>query len=126
MNIMVSPRTLARIRRQMAYFLSDRCSILQRGVGSGHMGEEIGNWIPVRTDVPCRLLRSLLNTRNAREAVGGSMELIERFRLVLPHDVRIHQGNGVRIGDQVYEVVNIEDRLTDAMQVMVFITRAPG
>lgn len=114
-------RTIALMRQRVERTMTDRCDIRRMSAttsGAGHVAE-----IPsiVRADVKCRVLPV---SRRRGEDVAGDMEMgANYFRLVLPYDTDLRDGDQVEINGVVYEVKDLNDSRTDATDLQATIAR---
>lgn len=123
--MMVSNRTTAIIRRRVNTFLTERCSIERESGTKGRMGEPLHGWETVTTNVPCRIITISSSTSNQTEDVGSTEALVERWRLICPAGTVFAVDNRVRLADdRVFQIVDVDDRLTDEGFVSALIVRA--
>lgn len=121
---MVSNRTTAIIRRRVNTTLTELCSIEHETGMKGSMGEPLHGWETVAADVPCRVIRANAASRGT-EAVGSTEALVERWRLICPAGTVFAVDNRVRLSDgRVFQIVGIDDRLTDEAFVSALMVRA--
>lgn len=124
---MVSNRTTAIIRRRVNTFLTELCSIERETNMRGHMGEPLSNrWETVAENVPCRIITLGQNsTQSEAEPVGSTEALIERWRLICPAGTVLAVDNRAVLSDgRKYQIVDIDDRLTDQAFVSATVVRA--
>lgn len=100
--------------------MTDRCDIRRMSAvtsGAGHSAE-----IPsvVRADVKCRVLPM---KRQAGEVKGEQEMGTNFFRLAVPYDTDLRDGDQVEIGGVVYEVMDLNDSRTDATDLQATIAR---
>lgn len=123
---MVSKRTRAIIRRRANTLLTELCSIERETGATGLMGEPLHNWETVERNVPCRIiLIGQFSTRSEYDAVGATEALVERWRLICPAGTTFAVDDRVRLADgRVYQIVDVDDRLTDEAFVSAVMVRA--
>jgi hypothetical protein len=113
-------RTIAQMRLRVERYLTDRCDIRRFNVvtsGAGHTAE-----IPsvVQGDVKCRVLPM---KRQATDFTGEQEMGKNFFRLAVPYDTDLRDGDQVEIGGVVYEVMELNDARTDATDLQATIAR---
>lgn len=123
---MVSNRTLAIIQRRVDTFLTERCSIERETGAKGRMGEPLHGWETVATNVPYRAITiSQTSSTSEAKSVGATEALVERLQLIFKADVVLAVDYRVRLADgRVYQIVDINDRLTDKVFVSTLAVRA--
>lgn len=123
---MVSNRTRAIIRRRVNTLLTERCTIERETGTTGLMGEPLHGWEKVSEDVPCRVITvGQSGTRSEGRAVGAAEALLERWRLICPAGTVFAVDNRVVFDDgRTFEIVDIDDRLTDEAYVSAVMVRA--
>lgn len=123
---MVSNRVMAIIRRRVNTFLTERCSIEREAGTKGRMGEPLHDWETVAEDVPCRIITlSGATTSSEAEAVGSTEALVEQWRLICQAGTTFAVDYRVRLADdRVYQIVAVDDRLTDEAFVGAVMVRA--
>lgn len=126
---MVNSRTLKIIQRRVNTFLTETC-IIERQTGTrGRMGEPLNDqWETVASDVPCRIINISQTSSSSQSAAVGSTEtLIERWRLICPAGTELAVDERATLPDgRVFQIVEIDDRLTDQAFVSAQIVRARG
>lgn len=123
---MVSNRTIALVRRRVNAFLTERCSIEREAGMKGSMGEPLHGWEMVADNVQCRVITvNQSSTQTEYEAVGSTEALVERWRLICPAGTVFAVDNRVRLSDgRVFQIVDVDDRLTDEAFVSAMMVRA--
>ena len=119
-------RLLERARKStLRRMLTDRCDLLALSETPSPTGAPERTYTLRYSNVPCRFRRSLLNSRNALEDIGESVELADRARIMLAHDAPVEEGMRIRRASDgaVFDIVNIEQGLTDAVATRVFGSR---
>lgn len=100
-------------------WLTDACTITPRtptrSAGSVHKA----NGTPVE-DVPCWLIEMDRPTEVIR---AGGARAIATFRLLLPIDTAVGETSKVTVGSQDFEVVGLDDGLTGALVLTVYLAR---
>lgn len=100
--------------------MTDRCDIRRISAvtnGAGHSAE-----IPsiVRADVKCRVMPM---KRQGAEITGEQEVGLNYFRLAVPYDTDLRDGDQVEINGAVYEVLDLNDSRTDATDLQATIAR---
>lgn len=102
--------------------LTDTCTISRETAGRGAMFEPLHQYAVVAADVPCRVILS--NAGDEGSASEGAAEtIVERYRLITPVGTAFEVDDRVTVGGAVYDVVEINDRLTDNAFVEVTMRR---
>lgn len=120
----IPDRTIELIRRRVNSYLDDTCRIERESGSPGLMGERLRDLLLVASNVSCRVIRLTKRTNTAAQEVGGQEALVERYRLILPVgtafavDDRVVMSNG-----DVYQVVDVEDHMSDGAFVGAMLTR---
>lgn len=111
-----SSYALGAVRAQVAKMLTETCRIEQEAQGRGLMGEPLhGNWEVVASAVSCRLIRSQTPNMTRTREVGAQEAIVERYRLIAPRGTAFTVDNRVVMSNgDVYQVVDVEDKLSDA------------
>lgn len=109
------------MRGRVERYLTDRCDIRRMSVvtsGAGHSAE-----IPsvVRSDVKCRVLP--ISKRRGEDVTGDQEMGTNFFRLAVPYDTDLRDGDQVEINGVVYEVMDLNDSRTDATDKQATIAR---
>jgi len=100
--------------------MTDRCDIRRMNAvtsGAGYSAE-----IPtvVAADVKCRVLPM---KKQAGEVTGGQEMGKNFFRLAVPYDTDLRDGDQVEINGTIYEVMELNDVRTDATDLQATIAR---
>lgn len=108
----VSAQVLAMMRSAGAGFLTDSC-IIERKSQTSEDGYLKPVWSVVAAAAPCRLLP------DTRQDSKGEVEDREAgrvyYKLSLAHNADLADGDRVKIGGLIYEVLQIMSSLTDAV-----------
>lgn len=101
--------------------MTDRCDIRRISAvtsGAGHSAE-----IPsiIQADVKCRVMP--ISKRRGEDVIGDQEMGANYFRLAVPYDTDLRDGDQVVIGDVVYEVKDLNDSRTDATDLQATIAR---
>lgn len=114
-------QTLARIRAQVEGKLTESCTILRAAPtvdDAGYIAEDFGT---AATGVACRLIP--LNRRD-RQNIRATQEIGRSYyRLVMPYDADVRDGDRVALGTVTYEVLQIDGDRTDRADKQVMIAR---
>lgn len=119
---------LAQIRKVAYSFLTDRCDVMQETTSSrGATGEPIKNWMTVAANVPCRIIKPG-NTGSATAQALPALQdtLQEVYRVALPVDIPLGVDFRIASGGEEYDVVRIEQSLTDQMTRIAIVSRRNG
>lgn len=121
-----SARTIAIVKKNVNAMLTERCNIERETAMTGLMGEPLHGWETVAADVPCRVIRvGQSSTQSEYESVGATEALVERWRLICPAGTVFAVDNRVKMADgRVYQIVDVDDRLTDQAFVGAVMVRA--
>jgi len=120
----ISSRTLAIVRRNVGGMLTETCTIQRETGVKGTMGEPLHTWETVQADVACRVI--MAGTRNTGDAenVGSRESLVEQYRLITPVTTPFTLNDRVVMSDgRVFQVVAVEDGLTDEAYASCIVTR---
>lgn len=123
MKARLSNRTAAVVRRSVGGMLTERCTIERETGGVGLMGEPVQSWAAVAEDVPCRLITVGRRNSSETQVIGSRESVVDAFRLICPQDTAFAVDDRVSVGDRRYQVVTVEDDLTDAAYVSVIVAR---
>lgn len=114
-------QTLARIRAELQTRLTETCTILRAAPTVDDAGYTSDNFGTAAEDVPCRLIP--LNRRD-RQNIRATQEIGRSYyRLVMPHDVDVRDGDRVTLGTVTYEVLQIDGDRTDRTDKQATIAR---
>jgi len=118
-----SARTLAIIQRNVSETLTESCTIQRQTGATGTMGEPLNQLELIASGVACRVIRAKTPNANSQMVIGNQKSLVERYRLICPVDTAFRIDDVVTVGDDVYQVVDVEDKLTDEAFAGAVITR---
>jgi hypothetical protein len=117
-------RTVALVQRNINLMLGERCTLERETGQMGLMGEPLHTWEVVVDNIPCRIIRAGQSFSSAAAIVGSQEALIERYRLICPTGTPFTLEDRVRFDDgRLYQVVQVEDGLTEGVFVSAIITR---
>jgi len=120
----ISSRTLAIVRRNVGGMLTETCTIERETGVKGSMGEPLHTWETVQSGVACRLITAGTRNTGDAEIVGGQESLVERYRLITPVLTPFTLNDRVIMADgRVFQVVAVEDGLTDEAYASCVVTR---
>jgi hypothetical protein len=118
-------RAAALMRLRVQALLTDTCVIERETAGVGTMGEPLHQWGVVVADVPCRVITGARRSGAGYQNIGSTESMIERFRLITPVGTPFAVDDRVQLSDgTVYQVVEVVDQLTDAVDTQAIIVRA--
>lgn len=126
MTARLSSRTAAVVRRSVNAMLTERCTIERETGGTGLFGEPVHAWEVVAEDVPCRLITVGRRNSGETQVIGSRESVVDAFRLICPHDTAFTVDDRALIDGRRYEVVTVEDDLTDAAYVAAIVVRERG
>lgn len=119
-----SSRTIAIVQRNVGEMLTDTCTISRETGTTGTMGEPLHALEVVASEVACRVIRSRTPSSSANQVVGSQEAMVELYRLICPSGTAFAVDDVVTLSDgSVYQVVNVEDKLTDEAFAGAVITR---
>lgn len=110
-----SDRTIAVVRRNVNEMLTETCTITRETGAKGTMGEPLhDNTEIVAQNVNCRVIRVGQSNRGQTMDVGAQESLVEMYRLICPVGTGFTTDDIVTMSDErVFQVLNVEDGLTD-------------
>jgi hypothetical protein len=104
--------------------LTETCTIERETGVKGSMGEPLHTWETVQSGVACRLITAGTRNTGDAEIVGGQESLVERYRLITPVLTPFTLNDRVIMADgRVFQVVAVEDGLTDEAYASCVVTR---
>ena len=119
-----STRTIAVVRRAGNEMLTDTCVLSRKSMATGNMGEPLPVLTIVATGVRCRVIRAKVPANSSQQVVGSQQAMVETYRLECPYDTAFVVDDVVTLNDgTVYQVVNVEDQLTDSVFAGAVIMR---
>lgn len=120
-----SDRTMAIVRRNSNEMLTDTCSLFQDSGATGSMGEPLPTLELVASGVRCRVIRSKAPSGSALGVVSSQEAMVEAYRLECPYDTTmlINMVAELDSDGSRWQLVNIEDKLTDSVFAAALITR---
>jgi glyoxylate carboligase len=118
-----SARTIAIVQQNVSEMLTDTCTIQRQTGATGTMGEPLNQLELIASGVACRVIRVKTPNANSQAVIGSQKSMVERYRLICPVDTAFRVDDVVTIGSDVYQVVDVEDKLTDAAFAGAVITR---
>ncbi len=99
----LSATELAGMRAAINELLPDTCNILSLTSVSDGMGGQTKTWGTATAGVACRL-----DVTSGREMVsGGALQPFTAYKLSLPYDTTITQGNRVEVSSVTYAVTSV-------------------
>lgn len=118
-------RAAALMRQRVNALLTDTCLIERESSGVGTMGQPLHQWDVVASAVPCRVITGARRAGAGYQNIGSTESMIERFRLITPAGTVFAVDDRVTLADgTVYQVVEVVDQLTDAVDTQAIIVRA--
>ena len=122
----LSASTIAKVRGNVSVMLTDSCTIERETSETGDMGQELHEWEVLASDVACRLIRAGTKSTGSNNVEGGRESLTDRFRLILPVGTDISTDYRVMVGEDYFQVVDVEAALSDQAFVAAVVVRARG
>lgn len=112
--------TIKRIQKTVNEFLSETCDIESSVDGAtGSMGQKLQSWELVSTGVSCRVIRAGTRTSGDAGIQGGRETIEDTVRIILPVGTVVDVDYRIIVGSRSYQVVGIQDDLSDAVDVSV-------
>lgn len=119
-----SDRTIAIVRRNVNEMLTDTCTLSEESGITGTMGEPLHGLEVVASGVKCRVIRAKIPSNGMTGVVGSQESMVDVYRLECPYDTVLRVDMVATLADgSVYQVVSIEDKLTDSAFAGAVITR---
>ena len=119
-----SSSTIARVQRNVNAMLTDTCTIKRMTDSLGTMGEPLNTLELIASGVLCRVIRAKVPSDNTQQVIGSQKSMVERYRLICPVGTAFVVDDVITVSDgKVYQVVNVEDDLTDSAFAGAVITR---
>lgn len=120
-----SSRTLGIVKRNVDAMLTDTCTIYSEASSKDSSGAPTHTMEIVASDVSCRVIRSTPPTQNRTQVVAGQEALVEYYRFITPVGTPFTVNDRVVLSTgETYDVVSVEDLLTDSAFAGAVITRA--
>lgn len=110
------------MRKTAESLMTDEATIRRAAAGTVDM---YGHHIPgtaTTTTSPCRIITAQLNRMDQDIAMQADAGRVA-FHVVFPHDVDLVPGDVVEVGGQAYDLLQIEDALTDTVSVKAMVAR---
>ncbi|MBZ0294501.1 MAG: DUF6093 family protein [Anaerolineae bacterium] len=115
---------MAKIRNQVSGLLTETCRIEREAGSVGTMGEPLHTWEVVQTGVNCRIITASEQSRSMTQDVGSQETLVEVYRLIAAVGTPFTEDDRVVMADgRVFQVVAVEDGLTDEAYAAAIVTR---
>lgn len=103
----ISSATINRIRQRVLGYLNDTCDIERETATTDDYGYPVKTWATVDSGVACRMLPNA--GRDSKGMVAGLEEGRVYFRLIVPHDTTVEDGDRVNLDGVIYEIVQVDD-----------------
>lgn len=108
---MISPQLLAILRAKTAAFLTDTCVLKRPQKATDEFGfSGLEAYSPVERRLQCRILP--LRDRSSQDLVGESEMGRTYFRLIVPYDTDLLDGDQIEHNGATYEIQQVEDAHT--------------
>ena len=117
--------TLLRARAQSMYLI-DRCLLRVPSITTNADGTPATVWTVIDTSKPCRLIRASLSKSNATAIDEGQVLSTEDYRLALAESVNLEVGSQAVINNVVYDIVRLDQNLSEAFFNHYVIARQYG
>lgn len=122
----ISSRTLAKVRAQVSGMLTEACTLQREAGTTGTMGEPLHLWETVQSGIACRVIVARRGDVGTA-VVGGAEAMVERYRLITPVGTPFKTDDRVVMSDgRVFEIVTVEDGLTDEAFAGAIMVRVRG
>lgn len=119
-----SDRTIAVVQRNVSEMLTDTCTIKRLTGATGTMGEPLNQLELIASGVLCRVIRAKTPSNGSQQVVGSQQSMVELYRLICPVGTAFVVDDVVTLSDgSIYQVVSLEDQLTDSAFAGAVITR---
>lgn len=120
-----SARTIAIVRRNVNEMFTDTCTLYVESGATGTMGEPQHTLEIAASNASCRVIRASQQFGKSSVVVVGSQEaMVELYRLECPYDTTLTVDMVAKLSDgSMYQIVGIEDKLTDSAFAGAVITR---
>ena len=111
----ISARTIAIVQRNVNDMLTETCTITRETGARGTMGEPLHDSTEiVAENVSCRVIRVGQGSRGQTMNVGSQEAIVEMYRLICPVATGFTTDDIVTMSDgRIFQVINVEDGLTD-------------
>ncbi len=121
-----SARTIAIVRRNVNDMLTETCTITRETGIKGTMGEPLHDSSEiVAEDVTCRVIRVGMPGAGRTKDVGAQETIVEMYRLICPVGAGFTTDDIITMSDgRVFQVISVEDGLTDEAFSGAIFTRA--
>jgi uncharacterized protein DUF6093 len=121
-----STRTIAVVKRNVNEMLTETCTIRRETGARGTMGEPLHDSTEiVAQNVNCRVIRVGQRNRGQTMDVGAQETIVEMYRLICPVGTGFTTDDIITMSDgRVFQVVDVEDGLTDEAFTGAVMTRA--
>lgn len=108
-------RTLAVVRGNVNEMLTDTCTLQRRTGATGLMGEPLDTFENVATDVACRVIRARVPSQSTTQPVASQEAMVDTYRMEFPYNTVLElQMRAVMTDGRIYDMVSVEDGLTDS------------
>lgn len=119
-----SARTIAKVRSNVNAMLTERCTLQRESGATGTMGEPIATYTTIATGILCRVIRAKSPSGGSEMVVGSQEAMVERYRLICPVGTAFKVDDRIVMADgRTFQVIDVEDGLTDAGFAGAVITR---
>lgn len=119
-----SSHTIAIVRRNGNEMLTDTCVLSRKAMATGNMGEPLPVLTIVATGVRCRVIRAKVPSNSSQQVVGSQQAMVDIDRLECPYDTALTVDMIATLsGGSVWQLVSIEDKLTDLVFAGAVVTQ---
>lgn len=123
MNRGFSERTLALVKRTKRAFLTDLAIVETEALTTNDYGGSLHSWQEVASSVPCRVLVETGGT-NAAKMIGEQEGISETYMIAIALGFFTPAVNQrITVNGQVFQVVNIQEHLTDRDEIQLIVKK---
>ena len=119
----ISDAMLAMVKSEMARSLVDRCRIERALTTLDENGGSVETWEIVADNEPCRVIQMGSSDSSQALATGERETLRRAYKLIVSVSVAVSVDYRVTIGADVYDIIRIEDALSDEVFHSVLMSR---
>lgn len=119
---MSSSRAIINARQRILRMLTDTIHILRPTASVGEWGEQLNQYDTIEV-VPGRVI----GQRKLDPQDYGMQEVTTTtYRIVLPHGTVVGQGDAIKVNDKMMDVIGVDTRLTDGVDVQITVAARDG
>ena len=118
----------ATLRNKALTFLIDTCTIEAKTQSVDEIGAPVNAWIVVASSVPCRVVMAGRSNANNANLAAMQESMTDTYKLSVPvqnstYNWTLAIDQRITINSVIYNVVSIEDGLTDTIFRQAILTR---